>query len=796
MEHLGTDFNITGSVMSRTELEALRTKRGECVTCGRKCFRKKLFKMIPIDEPGVVSNGRCLICRPTDTPNGSAPAARRATQADLRRFQQSQMKLAGTSTRSLMSGGSQGGSAAPQRTTRRAHSTIGSLDGGAAASPNPRPVLSARSHSYMPQSSGTMTESPNRTPPTASAQVENQSLPLPPPPSVRSMPPLTHSSSSYSHDRDRSNGNGSSAAAPTRLRASRSQSSRDSGFDDNRSNQLEELNKRYGSERSMASKSRTSSAYGEDLGNFHDDYQEALDRSVQSAASSLDGSHPMDSFDVLHVPERGALNRGGDRQVGNHFVGGSARTLSSMSSMEDDLPRMLSVYEERGEAVSEGGGSHPMVPGTEQDYMDSLQGGGENYSEIIIVLREAASSANIVRKGLEDLARCQLGQEDQEVLADMGAPEVVIDCISKHKGDLDVQLWGLGAVWNMSAITRNQLSFVRAGALDCIVSGMENYIDHQEMQEKSIAILSNLGAAKENLAALIDCGSVKRIVEAMNKHSEVANIQIKGCSAATNLASHNSPLKSQIMQLGIGGAVVVAMVMHPDDFFLQEKALRALRNLCANSDENKLELANIGGVDAVISAMQVHRDEAGVQLEGAWTLSNLAGNDSNKAVIGDCGGVDVVIRAMWVHSEDVGVQEWCCRALYTLTLDTQNGDIVLEVGGISAIVNAMQAHTDSAAVQEMGCAVLGNLAETKQNKMRIVDEEALDAIVLAMVLHADDMQIQERACMVLLRLAIAENYKPMQAANIGELVQTAGQNFPDRCQEAASRIVQAFGSDS
>eukprot|EP00339_Tiarina_fusa_P020583 CAMPEP_0117057882 /NCGR_PEP_ID=MMETSP0472-20121206/40213_1 /TAXON_ID=693140 ORGANISM="Tiarina fusus, Strain LIS" /NCGR_SAMPLE_ID=MMETSP0472 /ASSEMBLY_ACC=CAM_ASM_000603 /LENGTH=55 /DNA_ID=CAMNT_0004774997 /DNA_START=94 /DNA_END=258 /DNA_ORIENTATION=- len=54
MEHLGTDFNITGSVMSRVELEELRKKRGECVTCGRKCFKKKLFKMVPIDEPGTV----------------------------------------------------------------------------------------------------------------------------------------------------------------------------------------------------------------------------------------------------------------------------------------------------------------------------------------------------------------------------------------------------------------------------------------------------------------------------------------------------------------------------------------------------------------------------------------------------------------------------------------------------------------------------------------------------------------------------------------------------------------------
>ncbi len=50
--------------MAKAELTVARTKRGECVSCGRKCYRKKLFKMIPLDEPGKILNGRCLNCKP------------------------------------------------------------------------------------------------------------------------------------------------------------------------------------------------------------------------------------------------------------------------------------------------------------------------------------------------------------------------------------------------------------------------------------------------------------------------------------------------------------------------------------------------------------------------------------------------------------------------------------------------------------------------------------------------------------------------------------------------------------
>jgi hypothetical protein len=148
---------------------------------------------------------------------------------------------------------------------------------------------------------------------------------------------------------------------------------------------------------------------------------------------------------------------------------------------------------------------------------------------------------------------------------------------------------------------------------------------------------------------------------------------------------------------------------------------------------------------------------------------------------------------MWVHSDKVSVQEWCCRALYTLSLDQQNAKLILEVGGISAVVNAMQAHVNSSSVvQEMGCAVLYNLAFNQQSKMRIVNEEALDAIVLAMVLFADDDKVLEQACQLLLQLCIAENFKAMQASNVGELVRAAAEKFPDTCGEPAERLIHVI----
>ncbi len=71
-DRIGIDFSSSGSVMSTQQLQEQRRKRGECLTCGQKCYQKKLFKAIPITIHGQVLNGRCLKCNPLEVKNEPA----------------------------------------------------------------------------------------------------------------------------------------------------------------------------------------------------------------------------------------------------------------------------------------------------------------------------------------------------------------------------------------------------------------------------------------------------------------------------------------------------------------------------------------------------------------------------------------------------------------------------------------------------------------------------------------------------------------------------------------------------
>ena len=70
MDTIGNDLSSGGQVLSQEELVEKRLRSGQCTKCGAKCFKKKLFKLEPITEPGLVLNGRCLTCNPQDPTKG------------------------------------------------------------------------------------------------------------------------------------------------------------------------------------------------------------------------------------------------------------------------------------------------------------------------------------------------------------------------------------------------------------------------------------------------------------------------------------------------------------------------------------------------------------------------------------------------------------------------------------------------------------------------------------------------------------------------------------------------------
>lgn len=865
METLGNDFNMTGSVMTKSELEEQRRKRGECLTCGRKCFQKKLFKMIPITDHGRVLNGRCLNCKPLEPRSDHTvlPAVSRpATREDLARFSRSQsnLQMGGPGIRPMQQ------PPPPQDPPRASNSRGRGLGSRYARQPS-ADMTEASADSAPGRTSGGRGDLGSRADMRSSGSMEGDRG------SRGQRSSIGHGGGGRRDEYASRRSNGQQGASSRSLDSTRSatsavtaqtaQSQPDPVLDTHAAALASVAGRRladnyrarhghhgHGHDHHEEAPPTPSSA-GSDAGRYAVQYEEEYDEyghpsDVNASSRSLSERDRQSGrtfndrkpASIMERPDSGreeapqrqsALNRGGavnfksDRST--HSDGSdnaspmepmpaeSSRTVGSLSSIEEDGDAANGYAHRKSSRRHQGGaGAASDFPDTqinsdsierkrssrsvstnseaEQAALRQIQSLDSNYRDILEIMQEHQSSALVQQESLKELSNLHLTSEDQIAIMSVGGLSSIVSGMRSHPADVEVQICGCRAIWNLSASKENQVAIAEAGGIDAILTAMVEFSSNAEVQEKAMAALSNLGAAEANQPIILELGGVQKIVDAMNTHSEDAHVQEKGCAAMTNLASHNSSVKKAITDAGGAGAVVIAMIMHPSDVDLQVKALRALRNMCANDDENKVLVANVGGIDAVIRAMQVHRDEPGVQEAGAWTLSNLAVNAENKAIIGESGGIDVIVRAMWVHTDNARVQEWACRALWTLSVDPSNKLIVTEVGGISAVVNAMQAHVDEATVQEKGCGVLSNLAANDDaNKVRIVEEEALDAIVMAMVLHSDNCLVQDRACTVLRKLAYGPNIKPMQAANLGELVKVAADKFPDQCGEKAHYVL-------
>ena len=987
MEQLGTDFNATGSVMSRAELEEQRRKRGECITCGRKCFVKKLFKMIPITDHGRVLNGRCLNCHPLDATDGALPAVSRpATEADLARFTRSQNNLRGSITQGSNTGPpppeQRQGSNRSQQTISRNTSqsnmsnssgsqrhamvqrqsvtsyTSASGDSAGSGSGGNASHVGNRGNNTSSMSMDNQSTSSRIENQSISSRIENQSIssrtssrdrhpsPLERPSRDRHPSPLErplrdrHPSPLERHSvgsNSRNTTNFTSANRPEAIRTSsiRSMSNQQhfgsgastalvgvnedegsefeheelscysindestfhSGSANNQETSVnggrEYYHRNYHSSRSMGSQGSDTSpndGSGGAVGSMGHHVNSNMNSTIESVGTreqatnsrrprrppsrensydglpssrrrpsaepairrpsdaslntqSYHGTRRASSFDQISEEDRISLERafGSDvpetakeaRRRASHSVerysdfrhtSNPSRETSSQetsirpsysnsniqdlvlqsvvsggsaSNRHDDMANVRGSKSSQQNAVSsrdmEGGrGRNSHSNNSESDAFRRLGVVGHDFPEIMKCMQDYHNSIEVQTCALQTISNIELSVTDCMLLSSAGVIQIILDTMDGFPDDLELQVAGCSAIWNASATPENQIAFVDFGAIEVIMRAMSAFPNDAVLQEQALAVLANLGANEDNLGKILESGVIERLIETLGKHASNADVQIKGCLALSNFASHPTDYTRKIIEAGGGSAIVISMVLHPNNAELQERALRGLRNLSAKVDQNRLELTNIGGIDAIISAMQVHRDSADIQQIGAWTLSNLAGNDDVRTLIGDCGGIDVIIRAMWVHNDKVPIQEWCSRALFSLSSNFHNSKLIMELGGVSAIVNAMQAHVDAVAVQEMGCSVLCNLATDQQSKMRIVDEEALDAVVLAMVLFSDDAKVQEHSCQLLLQLAIAENFKAMQASNVGELVVAAARKFPGTCAVPAERLIKVI----
>jgi len=786
MESLGIDFSASGSVMNKSQLEEKRRKCGECLTCGQKCFQKKFFQMIPIDDHGKVLNGRCLRCKPLNVNNGEAiPAVSRpATQQDLERFTRSHSHVvlgepgvkpmtrrvqSANPTMSLSSAvsadstGARSMPAASRQLTGSGNSNVsnddmdGDYDNSSLRSRESLLGHTDRSQRLSPRQlsssgvspssglrrQGDLGQSTGRMDSTRGQASSPRAIHTIQPPPYLAVSPITEGIVKVPKNVDEDSGRFRQATVGSMA--------------------AHQLANKFRSNRKHAPPKSARAVASMSTGNYDDDADQegsfgSLPSQGRSSLNSTGNSYKTDDDGIDFEPAHGILNRGGtmrfdrprmpenfgvDAGIDQPFVPFSAmksessRTMSSISSLEDDNA----------------------LNGRQRSWKHSTQFANSRSKSAVLV--EDDSDGQLSSLYSKNSFNASSRQEQEHVSLESLMCEddylVIVDVMQANKHSSQVQNEALKNLSNLH-LTNDQFDDIYSiGGLETTVIAMRTHPHNLELQVNGCLAIWNLSATQRNQIKLVSCGALDAILTAMNNFPDEAELQEKALAALSNLGAAERN-QDQIIERDVVGKIVETMSRHSENCNIQAKACVAITNLASYESPIKQKIMESGGSGAIVISMAMHQEDVDLQEKALRALRNICANsDENKVEVANVGGIDTVISAMQVHRDEPGVQEAGAWTLSNLAVNPDNKAVIGDSGGVDVVIRAMWVHSDHVGVQEWCCRALWTLSVNAQNREIMIEVGGISAIINCMQAHTDAATVQEKGCGVLNNLAATDD---------------------------------------
>ena len=255
------------------------------------------------------------------------------------------------------------------------------------------------------------------------------------------------------------------------------------------------------------------------------------------------------------------------------------------------------------------------------------------------------------------------------------------------------------------------------------------------------------GENEENLSG------IETVVTSMQSHAAAYDVQLWGCRAILNISSSSDRVQKAFIQARVPAVVTQAMkrfLERGED--LQEEAITVLSNFAVNRPNiDFLVCKGDDSVDAIISAMGRYPGSARLQTKGCEALAILAShNDSmlRLRIMDKGAGEAILFNAVAMHSEDFIVQKSALTAVRNLSTDCEeNQNRLLELGVVDPILSAMKKHRNVAGLQEAGAGAISILAGNNVETKKVIEENGGIYITLRAILDHSNLST-EKECYI------------------------------------------------
>jgi hypothetical protein len=809
MDTIGSDFNVTGSVMSKEELQTFRAKRGECITCGQKCFRKKLFKMIPLDQDGLVLNGRCLKCRPLlprdissrTTESGTshtpitfktssdssgiltASVSRRMTDTD--RYSRSQMSLQQVrSIQSLNNGGSTPRSfQAAQGDSRRSFNSNGT---GSSNNNNNMNELSTACNNI---GSGNHSQCHQQTSFTVNRNASDGSRGPPPPPARAKS---EHSLSSIGSASISAASNYRPRVTPTLPEGRRA------------------LVLAAAALPPTPPVRTASDSYSQD-GQPHASREDSTGRPTKDIVPCVAPAPPLSSpFSPPKVPY-GKKPDDVEKNARHTSPTSVAAPTPPQEGQQLRRPSIMDYDPTAAPSAQIIEQAHQVLMAARQRgmmYPDMAQPGGAIQSQhhalsSLYEQRAMNLPTNVViHDGTDGRATNTMGRMESEVTLDTAF--VLPPNVQRVHGGMQSEDSSLveGESWTITEQqqdTHQQKGILnRGGAFVPPTSGSKSFRNGESSRwsagggnGKADRPMGAPVPGKSANSSYRTLSSISSYEDDLHQHQPATHSRARGGSmddlfeTSESSLSIESPKKDISMEIASNQESKDSRSQGThslgDDFFelietlreskaLPQEAAYALKCLSNKTlaTEDYGHLADIDAMSTIVDAMVVHEGDYQVQRWGCHAIWAMSGITRTQIAIVEASGLDAILGAVERFSGDLKIIESALSAMSNLGAAKDNLALFVEKGAIEKIVKVMATFADIVDIQIRGCGVISNLAKDKSPfKEQFLQSGAGEAAIVAMVLHQDNIQLQEKALRALRNLCIHCDPNKVDAANMG-----------------------------
>lgn len=355
---------------------------------------------------------------------------------------------------------------------------------------------------------------------------------------------------------------------------------------------------------------------------------------------------------------------------------------------------------------------------------------------IVDAIAQHVRDPKVADQGLTTLRRLTVDPVCRKTIGECGGVEAIVEVMRAHSLRVRIQTQACLALANLAyRCPENKKAFMKCNGLAVIVAALSIHNKVEHVQAWGCFAIRNFtnGAIEGEQDASVAAGAVEVLVTALEQYPKSDVVQQQCMIALTNIAAASPLGMKRIRSVGGVQAVIASMQNNIRSVQLSEIALSCAK-VMVEDDTNQKVFGRDGGIEAITMVLDEHRGHTAIAVRGCAAIRQLAFQRENRDMLGRCGGIRVIITAMTdtaaANSETVAM---LLKALSNSTYDSSANKILAgRLGGIEATLSLISpdAFQHDSGVVEDACRVLRNLADGILLNHRLLIKSRGIAVVL------------------------------------------------------------------